>query len=415
MTVEMKKYKLGDIAKIYDGPHATPKKIDQGPIYLGINAVTEDCRIDPNGLAFLSEEDYKVWTKRVTPQHKDIVFSYEATLGRYAIIPENFYGCLGRRLGIVRVVDAKVNYEWLFYYFQSPQWKSFIKNHTIKGSTVDRISVEEMPNYEIPAIDINKQNRIALVLSTLDKRIENLRAQNRVLEQTAKTIYDYTFLQCAGHQTTYNKTLNRNIPTNWDVKKMEEVLLPIERGISYSSEEIKSGKGMPMYNLACFDKQGNYRSGELKFYSGEYKKSDLIKLGDMLIACTDLTRNADIIGTPVIVNDEYDSFVFTTDLAKITPKNEDMKYHIYFWLKNSSYRKYIKPFASGTNVLHLNVRGVLDYPILVPDSSVLKKFNAQVEPVFKKQLVNSKQIKALTTQRNTLLPLLMTGQIEVVL
>jgi type I restriction enzyme S subunit len=50
-----------------------------------------------------------------------------------------------------------------------------------------------------------------------------------VLEQTAKTIYDYTFLQCAGHQTTYNKTLNRNIPTNWEVKKLGD-LLTIKNG-----------------------------------------------------------------------------------------------------------------------------------------------------------------------------------------
>lgn len=107
----MTKYKLGDIATIFDGPHATPKRVDKGPIYLGIDAITEDCKINPNEFTFLSEDDYKIWTKRVTPQFKDIVFSYEATLGRYAIIPEEFYGCLGRRLGIIRVNSEVIDYK----------------------------------------------------------------------------------------------------------------------------------------------------------------------------------------------------------------------------------------------------------------------------------------------------------------
>ena len=388
--MEMKKYKLGDILEEFHSGNnikaADIKDVGEYPVFgaNGLRGYTDRYNCDGD-VAIIGRQGAYCGNVKF--------FSGKAYYTEHAVIAKPKKG-----------FDAKyLACKLPFYQLEMYQGQSAQPGLSV--GTLSLIEVE-LPSYE-------NQKEVALVLSTLDKRIENLRAQNRVLEQTAKTIYDYTFLQCAGHQTTYNKTLNRNIPAEWEVKKMEEVLQPIERGISYSSEEIKSGKGMPMYNLACFDKQGNYRSGELKFYSGEYKTSNLIKLGDMLIACTDLTRNADIIGTPVIVNDEYDLFVYTTDLAKITPKNEEMKYHIYFWLKNSSYRKYIKPFASGTNVLHLNVRGVLDYPILVPNSSVLKKFNAQVEPIFRKQLVNAKQIETLTTQRNTLLPLLMTGQVMI--
>ena len=95
----MSKYvPIGEICYVYDGPHATPIKTKSGPIYLGIDAVTDGGRLNPAEFSYLSESDYKIWTKRVTPQCDDIVFSYEATLGRYAMIPEGFYGCLGRRL-----------------------------------------------------------------------------------------------------------------------------------------------------------------------------------------------------------------------------------------------------------------------------------------------------------------------------
>lgn len=412
MTVEMKKYKLGDIAKIYDGPHATPKKIDQGPIYLGINAVTEDCRIDPNGLAFLSEGDYKVWTKRVTPQHKDIVFSYEATLGRYAIIPENFYGCLGRRLGIVRVVDAKVNYEWLFYYFQSPQWKSFIKNHTIKGSTVDRISVEEMPNYEIPAIDISKQNRIALVLSTLDKRIENLRAQNRVLEQTAKTIYDYNFLQCAGHQTTYNKTLNRNIPVGWEVKSVREFAELITKGttpttLGFNFEE----NGVNFVKVECIE-NGRLITENLAHISKEahekLKRSNLHE-NDILVTIAGRLASPCVVPKSVLPANTNQA----VGIIRLTKENQKYVQYVFYCIFDPAMQNKLKGINAQSIQKNLTLPNLGNIPIAVPDDKTLEEFNSQVIPIFRKQQVNLLQIETLTTQRNTLLPLLMTGQVEV--
>ena len=410
--MEMKKYKLGDLGKIVTGK--TPRTSIEENYGGDIPFITPSNDLSVKDIREVSKKITELGLKEVKncllPPRSICVSCIGSDMGK--VVMTSVPSVTNQQFNSI-IPNESFDADYI-YYLMIPIGQQ-MKNKLGKQSTaVPIVSKSQFSDIDVSIIcDIKDQKKVSSVLSSIDNRIENLRAQNRVLEQTAKTIYDYTFLQCAGHQTTYNKTLNRNIPADWEVKKMEEVLQPTERGISYSSEEIKSGKGMPMYNLACFDKQGNYRSGELKFYSGEYKTSDLIKLGDMLIACTDLTRNADIIGTPVIVNDEYDLSVYTTDLAKITPKNEEMKYHIYFWLKNSSYRKYIKPFASGTNVLHLNVRGVLDYPILVPNSSVLKKFNAQVEPIFRKQLVNAKQIETLITQRNTLLPLLMTGQVVV--
>lgn len=82
----MKRIMINEICEVYDGLHATPTKTEYGPVYLGIDAITEDGMLDAAQFAHLSEEDYIKWTKRVTPQENDIVFSYEATLGRYTMI-----------------------------------------------------------------------------------------------------------------------------------------------------------------------------------------------------------------------------------------------------------------------------------------------------------------------------------------
>lgn len=168
----MHKIRIGDYFEVYDGAHATPKKTDEGPVYLGIDAITNDGKINPSGYAHLPKEDYIKWSKRVKPQYGDLVFSYEATLGRYALIPKNFYGCLGRRLALLRAKNEKINIRWLYYYFLSPEWTAYIINHTIKGSTVNRISVEDFPDFEITYIDRDRQDRIVDVLSAIDAKID---------------------------------------------------------------------------------------------------------------------------------------------------------------------------------------------------------------------------------------------------
>lgn len=88
---------------IYDGPHATPPAANSGGVFLGISNITKNGHLDLSNIKYISEEYLPKWTKRVTPQEGDIVFSYEATLNLYAIIPKNFYGCLGRRMALISV------------------------------------------------------------------------------------------------------------------------------------------------------------------------------------------------------------------------------------------------------------------------------------------------------------------------
>ena len=102
---------------LYDRPHATPKPAENGPIFLGIKNITDDGRLDLSEIRHIAEEDFPNWTKRVLPQPGDIVFVYEATLNRYAIIPQGFRGCLGRRLALIRPNSEKVDARFLFYYF----------------------------------------------------------------------------------------------------------------------------------------------------------------------------------------------------------------------------------------------------------------------------------------------------------
>ena len=173
-TYEIKDICLG----IYEGPHATPKVAKTGGIYLGIPALTSTGHINYDNIRYISDEDMPLWTKRVTPQEGDIVFTNEATLNLYAVIPPHFYGCLGRRLGLIRPNKDLVDVNYLFYYFFSPEWRETISKNKVSGATVERILMTKFPHFPISLPSLSTQQKISKILSTIDAKIENNRKIN---------------------------------------------------------------------------------------------------------------------------------------------------------------------------------------------------------------------------------------------
>jgi type I restriction enzyme S subunit len=173
MAGEWREVPIGQLAEIYDGPHATPPKTNDGPVFLGISNLASG-RIDLANVEHLSEDDYVRWTRRVEPVDGDVVFSYETRLGEAAIIPHGLRCCLGRRMGLLRVRPGKVDKRFLLYAYLGPQFQETLRSRTIHGSTVDRIPLIDMPSFpiEIPA-SIDEQRAIAHILGTLDDKIES--------------------------------------------------------------------------------------------------------------------------------------------------------------------------------------------------------------------------------------------------
>jgi type I restriction enzyme S subunit len=189
MAGDRRKVALRELAEIFDGPHATPSKIEDGPIFLGISNLTNG-RLDLSDTEHLSEEDYARWTRRVEPQQGDIVFSYETRLGAAASIPSGLRCCLGRRMGLLRARAGKVDKRFLLYAYLGPQFQETLRSRTIHGSTVDRIPLIDMPSFAVAVPDsIDEQRAIAHILGTLDDKIEQNRRVNETLEAMARTLF----------------------------------------------------------------------------------------------------------------------------------------------------------------------------------------------------------------------------------
>lgn len=388
-----KKVRISDICEVFDGPHATPKKTQSGPIYLGIDSITDDGHINPSGYNHLSSEDYAIWTKRVVPQENDLVFTYEATLGRYALIPKAFCGCLGRRVALLRIKDNKVNPRWLLYYFLSSEWKTFIDSRTVIGSTVNRIPIKAFPDYEILLPPIETQNNIATILGNIDDHIEINKRINDNLSQQALGIFTRMF---AASESTIPATI-------------ADVSLNVTDGVHNTVHDDPNGQYLL---LSC----KNIKGGSLSISKCErrinqetfekLRRRTKLAKGDVLIS------SVGTVGELMLLNTDPVNYEFQRSVAIVKP-NSKIVSSSYLYSALMSKRAELINAAHGAVQQCLFISDIAGFPVNIPSPSSLQKFDSLVVPMFDNISNNEAENAQLAMLRDTLLPRLMTGEIDI--
>ncbi|HRN37599.1 MAG TPA: hypothetical protein PLL18_11900, partial [Flavobacteriales bacterium] len=198
----------------------------------------------------------------------------------------------------------------------------------------------------------------------------------------------------------------------WEVTELGNHLT-IERGVSYTSADL-ADSGTAMINLDSFTLHGRYKPTGLKYVNRPIKETKLLEPGDLLIATTDVTRNADIISRSFILPDVFDQKpTYSTDIARINVGPKINKYVLDMLLNTDHFHRYIKGFANGTLVLHLNMSGLVWYRAELAPLDLQTRYQEIKEPIERKKALIMKENQELTALRDWLLPLLMNGQVVV--
>jgi type I restriction enzyme S subunit len=172
---------IGEVAAIFDGPHATPRKTDTGPWFLSISSL-QGGRLALAESAHLSESDFEHWTRRVTPSEGDLLFSYETRLGEAALMPSGVRGCLGRRMALLRPRAGTIGSRVLAQAFRSDSFQRTIRQRAIHGATVDRIPLVVLPSWPIE-VPLNSDGQLESTLADIDERVEQADRESASLAQ----------------------------------------------------------------------------------------------------------------------------------------------------------------------------------------------------------------------------------------
>lgn len=387
---------------IYDGPHATPQESDEGPIFLGIKNITEDGHLDFSEVRHVSESEFPKWTRRVTPEPGDVVFTYEATLHRYAMIPEGFRGCLGRRVALVRPNPLKADSCFLLYYFLSHTWRQVVEENVISGATVDRIPLERFPHFPVTLPTLSVQREIASILSSYDDLIENNRRRMVLLEESARLLYQEWFvrLRFPGHEHT---RIIDGVPEGWGRVPMSE------------SVEIN-----PKTRLSDKDENWYVEMADLSTNSmviqnvvmREGRNGSKFQNGDTLFARI----------TPCLENGKTGFVNFmapgetgrgSTEFIVLRPKRVSPEF-VYCLARTYDLREHaIKSMIGSSGRQRVQESCFDKFRIFVPPAILLNQFSESAQQLFEQIKNLHAQNQRLRSARDLLLPQLMSGELAV--
>jgi len=340
-----------------------------------------------------------------------ITIGRSGTVGIPHLITKNFFP----HNTALYVKDFKGNNVHYIYYLL----KNLKLNEYKTGSGVPTMNRNHLHPLKIKAFTDSKcQQSIAAVLSALDKKIALNKQINARLEEMAKTLYDYWFVQfdfpdtdgkpykSSGGEMVFDETLKREIPKGWEVKSLWKVA-NFKNGINYSIDDV-GGTNSYIVNVRDVSNSSIFiHEYDLDMISLANEKLQAYQIKENTIL---VTRSGNPGATRLLVNTNK-LVVYCGFIISVEPKENNLLNLLFWFLKNQEGR--ISDISAGTVLKNVSQDILKRGYIVIPDETILGKFNDFNRNIFSEICSIVKQNHQLTQLRDFLLPMLMNGQVSV--
>lgn len=319
----------------------------------------------------------------------DVIMSVRAPVGDLNITPVDM--CLGRGVCSLRMKNE--NQDFLFY-----MMKYYIP-HLLKkesGTVFGSVNRNDINGLEvnIPE-DAQVQKKIARYLEMIDDKIELNNAINNNLEQQAMALFKSWFIDF--------EPFNRQVPKTW-INGVLGDFVEIKRGGSPRPiQNFLSDSGFHWLKISDATGISSPFINEIKEYIVEagLKKTVYLKSGSLVLS------NSATPGLPKILDIDtciHDGWLYF-------PSSKFSNEYLYLYFKHI--RDNLIALGNGSVFTNLKTNILKNYPTYLPTEDVLKKFDGLVQPIFSMILSKTREIKRLAEIRDTLLPKLMSGELDV--
>lgn len=400
--------------EISDCPHSTPNWTDNGTLVIR-NFNIKNGRLDLTDKYYTDENTFKNRTKRSSPSPGDLIITREAPMGEVCVIPENIKCCLGQRMVLIKPNKKICNNRFLLYSLVSKYVQQQIKKSDNSGSIVSNLCIPDLEQLRIPIIPIDSQEKVANILSLIDCKIDTNNKINSELEQIAKTLYDYWFVQfdfpnknglpykTSGGVMEYNDELRRKIPQGWSVNKVGDILETSLGGTpsTLNKEYWENGT----INWLSSGEMSNFPivKADSKITQEAVRNSatKLMQKGTVALSITRYIRPT-ILGIDSCANQSVVG-IHESETYKCS--------YLYPYFKNEVAQYMV--IRTGAMQPHINKETIASSQIIKPENKVLEAYYKLASPYYK--LIENKafEIQELTQLRDFLLPLLMNGQVKI--
>ena len=371
--------------------------------------------------------------KRTRLEGGEVLLTLVGSTGQSAVAPKKIAGWnIARAVAVIRP-DPDIGANWINICLQTKEIRQFLdeRANTTVQKTLNLGDVKEIP---IPLPPKHIKDGIESIAMALSNKIVLLQETNSTLEAIAQALFKSWFVdfdpvraKVEGREpegvppeiaelfpSEFEDSELGEIPKGWIAKNIGAIA-EVVKGKSYSSSDLVENSTTALVSLKSFSRGGGFRLDGFKSYGGKYKPEQVVRAGDLIVAYTDVTQNADVIGKPAIVIsvERYETLVASLDVGIVRPKeNQATIEYLYGLFCTLDFQAHTYAHTSGTTVLHLSKDAIQSYVAAVPPFSIIDAFDKLAMPFRLKAQENIISIQQLESLRETLLPRLMSGQLR---
>lgn len=307
--------------------------------------------------------------------------------------------------------NSNIDKDFLYYVLANDDFFAY-SMATSKGTKMPRGDKTSIMQYEVPVFDVDTQRRIASVLRCLDEKIEMNSAINNNLEQQAQALFKSWFVDF--------EPFNGTMPSDWEIVPLEKIA-DFQNGYAFKSKELLNEPSSDCYQVF---KQGHIArgggfipDGTKSWYSKRLAsklEKFVLKKGDILMAMTDMKDNVAILGNTAIMplDNEY---IVNQRVGHLKANGyKGVTYPFIYLLTNSTdFLVDLRSRANSGVQVNLSSSEIKASQTVLPSEEVNNAFSEITLPMFEIIINNQLENQRLAQLRDTLLPKLMSGELDV--
>lgn len=398
MRCEWKQVKLGDVATVKGGKRL-PKNVNlintpNTHPYIRVRDLNDRVTLELNDSFLYVDDETQKGISRYVVNSDDIVISIVGTIGLVAKIGKTLDGA-NLTENCVKITNLQnIDKEYLFYYLKSVFGQQEIMRGIV-GAVQQKLPIKNIQEITIKCPELIEQKKIAAILSALDEKIAINREINDNLEQQAAALFESWFVD-------YNPWSGIQ-PSEWTNAPLG-TFVEIKRGGSPRPiQDYLSDSGLRWLKISDVTSLSSPFVLEIKEHIKEegLKKTVFLHAGELVLSNSATPGIPKILDVDTCIHDGWLYF----------PKSELSKYYLYLFFKHI--RKELVSLGNGSVFTNLKTDILKAFPATKADKVTLKKFDALVSPLFDAMLNADRENLKLATMRDSLLPKLMSGEIDV--
>ena len=377
---------------IVDNRGKTVPTAEKGHKLIATNCVTNNTLFPVyEKVRYLSEETYQNWF-RAHPLPGDILFVNKGTPGRVCMVPDPVDFCIAQDMIALRADDSKVYNKYLFAVLRSNVIQQQIYNTNV-GDVIPHFKKQFMDQLLIPVPDRKIQEAIGDLYYTLSYKTEINKKINDNLQQQAQSYFQELFVENADPEWTIGTISDLGTVVGGSTPSKAKPEYYTEYGIAWITPKDLS------VNKSKFISHGENDITELGLKNSS---ASIMPEGTVLFSSRAPIGYIAIAAGEVTTNQGFKSVI---------PKPEIGTPFVYFFLKHNL--PVIEGMASGSTFKEVSGNTMKNIPAVIPCAETLARFNDFCAPLFAQQRVLEEESQSLAALRDSLLPKLMSGEIDI--